>query len=244
MTRPKAFSYVRMSTDIQLKGDSLRRQRELSKQYAEANELDLVEDFRLEDIGVSAFGGRNVAYGALGRFIDAITSGVVPRGSYLLVESLDRLSREKPQVATGLFLNILNAGVNIVTLADARVFLADSDDLSDLLVSVVVLSRAYEESLTKSKRVGAAWQNKRNNIGSRKLTEIAPAWLRLLPGRGAFEAIDDRVELLRRIFHEADLGRGSYQIARRLNLEGVLPFTPSNGWHESYITKILTNRAV
>ena len=33
-TRPRAFSYVRMSTDVQLRGDSLRRQLDQSRDYA------------------------------------------------------------------------------------------------------------------------------------------------------------------------------------------------------------------
>jgi DNA invertase Pin-like site-specific DNA recombinase len=57
--RPKAISYVRMSTAEQLKGDSLRRQTEKSAKYAAENGLELDENFKLEDIGVSAFRGRS-----------------------------------------------------------------------------------------------------------------------------------------------------------------------------------------
>ena len=59
--KPKAYSYVRMSTDIQLKGDSLRRQLEQSRDFAEKNDLELVEGSGLHDIGVSAFKGANIA---------------------------------------------------------------------------------------------------------------------------------------------------------------------------------------
>ncbi|MCZ4090631.1 hypothetical protein [Sinorhizobium psoraleae] len=49
-----------MSSDIQLRGDSLRRQTEASKKYAAENDLELIEDFKLEDIGVSAFKGKTL----------------------------------------------------------------------------------------------------------------------------------------------------------------------------------------
>ena len=62
--RPRAYSYVRMSTDEQLKGDSLRRQMETSAAYAAEHGLELVDESRLQDIGVSAFKGANVADGA------------------------------------------------------------------------------------------------------------------------------------------------------------------------------------
>ena len=96
----KAYSYVRMSTDIQLKGDSLRRQKESSKKYAEENNLELIET--LQDIGISAFSGKNSKDGALGVFIEAIESNKIEAGSYLLVESLDRLSRDdlSPELRT------------------------------------------------------------------------------------------------------------------------------------------------
>jgi hypothetical protein len=40
-----------MSTELQLKGDSRRRQLEASRAYAEANSLELAEGAELEDIG-------------------------------------------------------------------------------------------------------------------------------------------------------------------------------------------------
>jgi DNA invertase Pin-like site-specific DNA recombinase len=108
--RPKAYSYLRMSTELQLKGDSRRRQIEASRAYAEAHGLDLTEDAELEDIGISAFKGANVREGALGRFLDAVKSGRIKPGSFLLVESLDRLSREQVLTAQSLFLSIIQAG--------------------------------------------------------------------------------------------------------------------------------------
>ncbi|MDM8347068.1 recombinase family protein, partial [Pseudochrobactrum sp. sp1633] len=43
ITQPLAYSYVRMSTDMQLKGHSLERQKEKSREYAIRNNLHLVE---------------------------------------------------------------------------------------------------------------------------------------------------------------------------------------------------------
>jgi len=162
---------------LQLRGDSLRRQLEASTAYAAVNELDLVADDRLQDIGVSAFKGANVAGGALGRFLEAANAGKVPRGSFLLVESLDRLSRQEIHKSLTLFLSILNAGVNIVTLADNRVYTADNPQFQDLLISLVVMSRAHDESHTKSLRIGAAWANKRAHAKTQPLTAMCPAWL-------------------------------------------------------------------
>ena len=144
-----------MSTDLQLKGDSRRRQLEASTAYAAAEGLDLADDAQLEDIGVSAFKGANVRDGALGRFLNAIKVGAVRPGSYLLVEYLDRLSREDLLPAHSLFLGIVQAGINLVTLADQRVYRAGETNLVDMITSLVIMSRAHEESRIKGLRVTA-----------------------------------------------------------------------------------------
>ncbi|KAA9385699.1 recombinase family protein [Neorhizobium galegae] len=242
--KSKAYSYIRMSTEIQLRGDSLRRQSEASRTYAAENDLELVEDFKLEDIGISAFHGRNVEDGSLGRFLSLVQNGQIPCGSFLLVESLDRISRQSSVAATTLFLQILKAGVNIVTLVDKHVYRAGSADFIDIIQSVLIMSRAHEESKTKSMRVGAAWENKRQGISDRKLTRMCPSWLELNGDRKSFRLMPDRVEIVRAIFNEASTGKGSYQIARALNKVCVPPFGRGDGWHESFISKLLTSRAV
>lgn len=156
MSKPLAYSYIRMSSELQLKGDSLRRQIELSERYADEHDLELVRDFNLHDIGVSAFKGANIAKGALGRFLGAIEERKVPRGSYLLVESLDRLSRQDITSSVTLFLNITQSGVNIVTLADNQFYRAGKTEFAQLIYSIVVMARANEESEMKSSRISAA----------------------------------------------------------------------------------------
>ncbi|WHS32065.1 recombinase family protein [Brucella sp. NM4] len=242
-TKPLAYSYVRMSTDMQLKGNSLERQKEKSKEYAIRHDLQLVENF--EDIGVSAFKGKNIKEGMLGDFISLIENKTVPAGSYLLIESLDRLSRENIFESIPLFIKILKSGIKIVTLIDEQVYGAENADFKDLLYPMVVLSRAHEESVAKSFRVGKAWANKRKNIHQRKLTKVCPAWLKLNTDSNSFEVIPGRDDIVKRIFDLADSGYGSYSIGRILNNEAVPPFgEDSKGWHASYISRILNNRSV
>ncbi|MEN5296729.1 recombinase family protein [Brucella sp. TWI559] len=242
-TKPLAYSYVRMSTDMQLKGNSLERQKEKSKEYAIRHDLQLVENF--EDIGVSAFKGRNIKDGMLGEFISLIEKKTIPTGSYLLIESLDRLSRENILESIPLFIKILKSGIKIVTLIDEQVYGAEKADFTNFLYPMVVLSRAHEESVAKSYRVGKAWANKRKNINERKLTKICPAWLKLNTDTNSFEVIPGRDDVVKRIFDLADSGYGSYSIGRILNNESIAPFSEnSKGWHASYITRIINNRSV
>lgn len=244
MTKPLAYSYIRMSTERQLKGDSLRRQMELSQQFAIERGLELVDNFELHDIAVSAFKGDNLKSGALGKFLDAVNYGEIPKGSYLLVESFDRLSRQNIDIALSLFLQITNSGINIATLTDGQIYKAHETKFEQLIYSIVVMARAHEESETKSKRISAAWASKRANIGKQILTRTRPAWLEVAEDKTKFVPVPERVATVQRIFSEGSSGKGSYSITRRLNEDGVLPFGRSNGWIESYVSKILKNRAV
>jgi len=201
-----------MSTDAQLRGDSYRRQAELSKQYAEQHQLTLVEEFKLEDIGISAYRGDNLSAGALGRFVAAVKGGHIPKGSYLLVESLDRLSRGKINEAMELLLSITNNGVNIVTLSDQQLYKAYESTLEKFIYSIVVMARANEESEIKSRRLSAAWLQKRREASTKKLTSICPAWLSLNSTGTSFDADTKKVELVKRIFDEAAAGKGSDRV--------------------------------
>ena len=242
---PKAFSYLRMSTDLQFKGDSRRRQLEASRAYAETHGLHLAEEAQLEDIGVSAFRGDNLRDGALGQFLDAVKRGAVEPGSYLLVESLDRLSREQVATAQATFLSIVQAGINLVTLMDGKVYRAGQTNVVDLIISLVSMNTAHEESQKKSVRVAAAWKNKRALAASGvPMTARCPGWLRLPSDRRRYELVPDRAEIVRQIFADYVSGIGMYSIARRLNKADVPPFRGTDGWHEASVKKILQSRAV
>jgi DNA invertase Pin-like site-specific DNA recombinase len=241
--RPKAYSYVRMSTDAQLKGHSRQRQMEKSAKYAAAHRLELADETQLEDIGVSAYRGANVTGGALGQFLEAVENGRVPTGSYLIVESLDRISRQEILDSLDLFLRIIRSGINLVTLEDERIYNAQTTDYGSLNISLGVMARAHEESLRKGQRVGAAWSNKRSLASTHPMTKLCPAWLRLNDRRTHYEKIPEKVQVVQRIFQDAAAGIGSYVITKRLNQQEVPGIGRAKSWQRSYVAKILTNRA-
>ena len=244
--KPKAYSYVRMSTDIQLKGDSLRRQKESSKNYAEENNLELIET--IQDLGISAFSGKNSKDGALGVFLNAVESNKIKAGSFLLVESLDRLSRESVLTAFNQFTSILRQNIVIVTLADNQVYTQESvnDNIGQLFTSLGIMLRANEESKTKSIRLKAAWLNKRNSLSTKKYTGISPAWLIYDKVLDEFKINDVIAKAVKKIYKMSLEGYGAYSICTFLNthLDEYPSYKSKTGWHKSYIQKILNNKAV
>ncbi|MFM0089260.1 recombinase family protein [Paraburkholderia sediminicola] len=242
----KAYSYLRFSTPEQAQGDSFRRQTSLAESYAQAHGLELDTELRFADRGVSAFRGKNAATGALRLFLRAVEDGEIDPPCYLLVESLDRISRSVVTEAQGLFLTIIGMGVTLVTLSDGKAYSKaeiDRDPLG-LIMSLLVMIRAHEESLTKSRRLKQAWVGKREKVaaGEAVLTSKAPGWLQVIQGR--IEVLEDRADVVRRIFALTLSGQGKESVARTLNEEGVPPFGRALHWHASYVQKILTNPAV
>jgi DNA invertase Pin-like site-specific DNA recombinase len=242
----KAYSYIRMSTDIQLKGNSLQRQLELSKNYADINNLELVDT--IKDIGVSAFKGKNLKEGALKTFSDALESGHIEKGSYLLIESLDRLSRDSVVTAFNEFTKILQFGIVIVTLTDNQKYTLESlqTNIGQLFTSLGIMLRANEESQVKSLRLKAAWKNKRNSIKTKKITSLSPAWLKYDEISDSFLVVEEFSETIKTIFKMSINGFGAYSICKFLNanLSKYKSINNKNGWHKSYVQKILNNPAV
>jgi DNA invertase Pin-like site-specific DNA recombinase len=108
--RGVAYSYVRFSTSKQELGDSLRRQVQMAEDYCAKAGLDL-HPVSYRDLGVSAFKRKNIERGALSAFIEAVRIGKVARGSYLVIEQFDRLSRADTNKALSLLLNLVEAGL-------------------------------------------------------------------------------------------------------------------------------------
>lgn len=243
---PSCYSYIRFSRQSQERGNSLQRQLEMSEEYAREHGLHIDDSLRMQDLGVSAFKGLNRAEGALGRFLDAIKGGHVPRGSVLLVESLDRLSREQVLDAFETFRGILKSGVKIVTLSDRMEYSEETlaSNFGNLMISITIMSRAHEESLMKAKRSKAAWDAKIRRAPNEPMTAICPYWLTLDKQSGKWVQIPERVALVQRIFALASSGWGRERIAKQFNEEGILAWKSKRGWYGSYVLKITKNRSV
>ena len=118
----KAYSYIRMSTDLQLKGDSLRRQRRRPESTPRRKAWNWSRISISRTSAIPAYAGKNIASGSFGRFLEAVREGKIERGSYLLVESFDRMSRQEPIVALQAVHGNRRGGLILVTLDDERVF--------------------------------------------------------------------------------------------------------------------------
>jgi len=241
----RAYSYVRFSRKEQGQGDSLRRQLACTKAYCERRGLALDETLQLHDLGVSAFNGKNAAVGALAAFREAVQLARVPKGSVLIIESLDRLSRAAIDDAYELFRELLRAGIDITTLQPEREYTkASLQDFAGILEPLFIMSRAYEESAMKSHRIRSVWQAKRDRLAEQPATAKCPAWVRLKTDRSGYVLIPAAAKAVRHIYELARKGYGSARIARLLNEEGVPPITPKRErWGRGYVLRVLGMKA-
>lgn len=247
------YSYVRFSTPDQAKGRSYERQIELATTYAHERNLELAET-TYKDLGVSAFRGRNAQTGALRTFLRAVEDGEIPSGSFLLVESLDRVTRNSILEAQELFSGIIRSGITLVTLLDKREYSRESVNANpfDLIMSIVMMIRGNEESATKSRRVADAYERKRKDAAAGNVTKLftrmLPAWLQW--SNGAYAAIPERAAVIQSIFEKAGEGWGQHRIAQWLNEQDTPTWggrgkqRKAENWHRSYVQKLLTNSAV
>ncbi|MGK6325346.1 recombinase family protein [Sphingomonas sp. DT-51] len=245
MKQVRAFSYQRFSSPSQADGDSLARQSSLAKAYADEHGLLLDDSLTYCDLGVSGFRGQNATHGALACFLEAVRSERIAKGSVLLIESLDRLSRDNILRAQAILTDLIASGIQVVSLADRRLYSVESltAEPLGLIYALIVFMRANEESSTKSLRARESWIRRREAARSTVISTRVPDWLTVEGGR--IVPVPERADVLKRIFDMALNGIPAKQIAIMLNY-GQLPRwqQADRAWTRATVQTLLSNPRV
>jgi hypothetical protein len=260
---PRVLPYLRYSSPRQATGDSFRRQIAAAYEWCRIRGLTLDETDIIHDPAMSAFRGTHRKAGAFGVFLAAVNAGAFDRGTILLIEALDRASREDAVRAEHQFTSLILAGLKIVTLLDGQEY--DHEILKKqphrLFGSLAIMIAAHQQSADKASRISALQTQKRKRAREdcrNIITEMRPAWLDVINGR--FIENPDAVVTIRRIFAEAAMGYGCYSIAKRLARDGIPSLTGNkkhgeklrsgqpnplaghpigNGWNKSRVREII-----
>ncbi|GAC1344563.1 MAG: recombinase family protein [Acetobacteraceae bacterium] len=254
----KAYSYTRFSTPGQLEGGSLTRQLDKAAEFARSRGLDL--DDSLRDLGRSAYAGEH-RKGALGAFLAMIERGQIPAGSYLIIEAMDRLSREEVLDALALVTGIVNAGICLVTLEDGFEYTRDRIHREKHLMYILLgkFYAAHQYSARLSERVldGKAKVRAAKLAAGLPISRMCPAWLRVVEDKTAgprYEPIPDRVKTIGLIYDMLEQGLGRDRIVSELNRlrrptfdragQGMASEKTGQDWYSSYIVKLINNAAL
>jgi len=173
------------------------------------------------------------------RLLKAVSEGKIKEGDAIVIEAIDRITREDAATAFDRILGIVSAGVKIYTIEDATVYDKASIQSSACYVLVAKIHASYEYSNRLSQRVQAAYKLKREKAkaGQSIKSPNRPIWI---DSNGALiEEVATAVRLAIRLYKQ---GQGQLELLKRVRAEfpdlKQVPATTRS------IKRLLTNEAL
>ncbi|MBM5800914.1 MAG: hypothetical protein FJ077_08790 [Cyanobacteria bacterium K_DeepCast_35m_m2_023] len=251
ITKPVAYSYERVSSGQQVQGRGLSRQADMAAAWCKQHGYQLDNTLDLSDADKSAFKGKHISHGALGRFLELAEAGELGDAPVLLVEALDRLSRmEAVDALDVVFLGLVRrGGVTIVDLEDNELYNRETlgkDSLALVKLSLkAVAAHEYSQRLSRRVRDSRAETKRKMRDGTESGRGPnggkSPFWLDFNPVTRQW-AFNDRADDVRLIFEELQ-HHGLTLVAQTLNARGSLS-PGGTRWAHHSVRKIATDPAV
>ena len=238
MSKIIPYGYLRVSSLEQVKHTrGLDSQDDAVRTYIN-NHSDIFDTERtvmMSDAAMSAYSGKQISDGELGRFLEDVEAGKIPTNSALVCFSIDRLSRQNPWIGTKLISTLIGAGIEIHSVAERQVL--KSDDPVGAIMSTIYLMRANNESVIKSERAKSGYAKRLNESieGKKILTRQMPRWLYELDGLYAIDA--EMKCVIDFTFDSYIAGQSTGYIASELNNKGWL--YGDTKWRGSYVAKLI-----
>lgn len=237
-----AFSYARFSTKSQATGTSLERQLNASRVFCSERSLTLSPK-GYHDLGVSGF--KQVKRPELEQMLQAIQSGDIPSGSYILIEAIDRLSRKGISHTQDVLKQILQYKIKVAFVGeDAKTLngqVLDEhslNDLSSVILVALAADLAHKESVRKSKLVKAAKLIIRKKATEgHKVRGHTMFWIDWSDKKQDF-VLNDRMKDVQTIIQLRREGQGPRKIAKTMNELGIKG-PRGNLWNHMSVTIVL-----
>lgn len=246
----QAIRYHRFSTRRQDRGSSIERQDDATRALCVSEGWNIVET--IEDRGQSAWKGDHLSVGNLGKLRRRIDAGQIDGGTRIVVENLDRLSRQDYRTARRWIEDVTDRGIVIAVCRPALILDREAMSGSNIV--------AFLQHLLESNRATAEGDRKsefqKKNI--KRMTQMmrdglcpsprVPAWLNGVVGE-PLTVIQDRAALVNLIYEWSASGLGLQSICKRLNADHE-PWTDegwktgARQWRIGYVRDILNSPAV
>lgn len=259
LTIDTLYSYARVSSSqqtIQAGGEGIPRQLEMHETFANEYGIDTSDLSGLQfiDDGLSGSKGHHLRDGGgLAAFMKLATGNKLKPNSALTVESFSRLSRLPIDLAMGLFLDIIGAGVALITLTDGNVYTRESLRCNHGQMYQVTAGLQAARAMADA-AIGYSTNSWRKRRG--KPTALAPSWcdkfvngveVQGFKGAPTGAKLEVRINpakhaILQRIFTDI-LTTGVDKLARNLNQEGV-PALANGVWNQASLAALIRGRAV
>lgn len=215
-----AYLYARWSSLEQGVGSTLERQLANTAKFAKRQNWTIAST--VKDAGKSAYTGANIGEkGNLGAFARKVMCGEIDaRRSVLVVEELDRLSRQPAPVMLAWLAPLLGAGLTVAVTQTGQMLTMEmlSTDIAGLLTVVLESFGSHKESKKKSERVADAWRQRRENVAAGEIVaknHRRPQWI--IVNGDDYEIDNLRGRLVREMFDLRLRGYGKGAIAKVFN---------------------------
>ncbi len=210
---------------------------EAAIEYCKLNNLTLSsKSFR--DLGVSAY--KEVDRPSLSDLHQCIANGSIKTGDVIVLEKLDRLSRQGIAKTQAMLQDILSQGVLIVSLMDGLTL--DKHSLNDLTLVIriaIAADLANKESSAKSSRIQANKDSMRERIKAGiPVAMKLPFWLKFEDNQFVF---DERKSILETILEKKRQGESLAKIAGYLNESGIPSPNQGGTWNPSTLRDVIKN---
>ena len=239
MKTKTAYSYKRFSSVGQSHGSSIERQLE------EAQSISAEKGWKFVDLpsdrGLSGFTSENKHKGALGLFLRKVTAGEVEKGSVLIIEKMDRFSRNEVDLVLPDFLALLQSGIEIFSCIDRSHYTLAVIRQNPMMLNYAVMAMAMANDFSKtlSKRISntfalkyaAATKGQKVNFGNWQ-----PRWIDFVNGSFKF---NKKAETVSWIIQEYLKGTSMLSIASQLNQEGTPAIGRGKRWTQGQVGYLL-----
>ncbi len=234
----QAIPYIRYSSFRQTEGDSYRRQADLINRWLDQHPEYVRSNLVFEDLAKSGFSTKaGKAASGFTKIRDAIEAGLIRSGDCVLLEAIDRATRQGALDAFDLLAPILRAGVSIVTIDDGTEYTEQSLNGTQIFLLVAKIQAAHGYSKALSERVTASYQARRQlAIEGKAIKRFTPVWLE--PDGSVIEEVAQQIRL---VFDWYISGVGKHSIAARVRQSGVAKLAKCSG---PTVQGWLTNSAV
>ncbi len=250
-----AYSYLRFSSKQQEEGSSLERQSELARAVCAEQGWQLVD--LPPDEGVSAWKvtgderlAANMIKGALGAFLARVRSGEIKRGSVLIIEKLDRFSRNFYDVVFPVWLSLLQAGVEIFSCVSRTHYTLESIRKNPMLagMALIEMAQANEYSAGMSNRIGKAFSLRLTECAKGKAMNLGgwqPRWVTFTgkKGEAGTLTLNAHATTVQRAVTEYIAGASMDEIAKGLIRDQVPPLKKGR-WSQGLIAHLLKHESL
>lgn len=250
-----AYSYRRFSSKQQSDGTSLERQMELAQDVCKAQGwrfVDLPPDEGVSAFRVAADGEQaaNVHKGHLGAFLKRVESGDIKRGSVLIVERLDRFSRNYFDVVFPKWLALLQSGVEIYSCVSNTHYSLASIRKNPMLagMALIEMANANEYSSGMSKRISRAHSIRIAECAKGKKMNLGPwqpGWITWEGKKGEAGRItlNEHAATVQRVVREYVSGMSMFKIAAGL-IRDKVPLMRRGMWSQGVVRYLLEHKSL